>query len=363
MARFAPELPHHHGGPARIGVLLINLGTPEAPTAPAVRSYLREFLWDPHVVEIPRLVWWAILNSFVLTTRPKRSAERYAQIWMNEGSPLRVHTQRQATLLRGYLGERIKYPMVVEYAMRYGKPSISDRLQELKAQNCDRLLLIPLYPQYSASTTGTAFAAAFDHLSRQRDMPALRTVRHFHDHPGYVNALAQNVRDYWTRNGRPDRLLMSFHGVPRRTLDKGDPYHCECHKTARLLAEALALKPEQHHIAFQSRFGRAEWLKPYTAELLMQLGKQHVGRVDVVCPGFVADCLETLEEIAIEGKTLFLQAGGREFHYIPGLNERDDWIQALTDIVLKQLLGWTVGSPADALEQSRLRALAMGAKA
>jgi ferrochelatase len=363
MARFAPELPHQHGGPARIGILLINLGTPEAPTAPAVRSYLREFLSDPHVVEIPRLVWWAILNSFVLMTRPKRSAERYAQIWMNEGSPLRVHTQRQATLLRGYLGERIKYPMVVDYAMRYGKPSISDRLQELKAQNCDRVLLVPLYPQYAASTTGTAFAAAFDHLSRMRNMPAVRTVRHFHDHPGYISALAQNVRDYWTRNGRPDRLLMSFHGVPRRTLDKGDPYHCECHKTARLLAETLALKPEQHHIAFQSRFGRAEWLKPYTAELLTQLGNQHVGRVDVVCPGFVADCLETLEEIAIEGKTLFLQAGGREFHYIPGLNERDDWVQALTDIVLKQLLGWTVGSPADALEQSRLRALAMGAKA
>jgi protoporphyrin/coproporphyrin ferrochelatase len=363
MARFASELPHRHGGPARIGILLINLGTPEAPTAPAVRSYLREFLSDPHVVEIPRLVWWVILNSFVLTTRPKRSAERYAQIWMNEGSPLRVHTQRQATLLRGYLGERIKYPMVVEYAMRYGKPSISGRLQELKAQNCDRVLLVPLYPQYAASTTGTAFAAAFDHLCRMRNMPAVRTVSHFHDHPGYISALAQNVRDYWTRNGRPDRLLMSFHGVPRRTLNKGDPYHCECHKTARLLAEALALKPEQHHIAFQSRFGRAEWLKPYTADLLTQLGKQRVGRVDVVCPGFVADCLETLEEIAIEGKTLFLQAGGREFHYIPGLNERDDWIQALTDIVLKQLLGWTVGPPADALEQSRLRALAMGAKA
>jgi ferrochelatase len=363
MARFTPEPPHVHGTPARIGVLLINLGTPEAPTARAVRSYLREFLSDPHVVEIPRLVWWAILNLFVLTTRPKRSAARYAQIWMNEGSPLKVHTQRQATLLRGYLGERIKYPMVVEYAMRYGKPSISDRLQELKAQNCDRLLLVPLYPQYSASTTGTAFAAAFDHLSGMRNVPALRTVRHFHDHAGYVSALAQNVRDYWTRNGRPDRLLMSFHGVPRRTLDKGDPYHCECQKTARLLADALALKPEQHHIAFQSRFGRAEWLEPYTADLLTQLGKQKIGRVDVVCPGFVADCLETLEEIAIEGKTTFLQAGGREFHFIPGLNERDEWIQALTDIVLKQLLGWTVGPSAEALEQSRLRALAMGAKA
>lgn len=363
MARFVPEPPHQHGTPARIGVLLINLGTPEAPTPQAVRAYLREFLSDPHVVEIPRPVWWAILNLFVLTTRPKRSAERYAQIWMNEGSPLKVHTQRQATLLRGYLGERIKYPMVVDYAMRYGKPSIADRLHELKAQNCDRLLLLPLYPQYSASTTGTAFAEVFDRLSHMRNMPAVRTVRQFHDHSAYIGALAQNVRDYWTKNGRPDRLLISFHGVPRFTLDKGDPYHCECQKTARLLAEALALKPEQYQLAFQSRFGRAQWLKPYTAEVLAQLGKQMTGRVDVVCPGFVSDCLETLEEIAIEGKTTYLQSGGREFHFIPCLNERDDWIQTLTDIVLKQLLGWTIGPPAEALEQSRLRALSVGAKA
>ena len=363
MARFTPEPPHQHGTPTRIGVLLINLGTPEAPTPRAVRAYLREFLSDPHVVEIPRPVWWAILNLVVLRTRPKRSAGRYAQIWMNEGSPLRVHTQRQATLLRGYLGERIKYPMVVDYAMRYGKPSIADRLREFKAQNCDRLLLLPLYPQYSASTTGTAFAEVFDRLSRMRNMPAVRTVRQFHDHAAYIGALAQSVRDYWTRNGRPDRLLMSFHGVPRFTLDKGDPYHCECQKTARLLAEALALKPEQHHIAFQSRFGRAEWLKPYTAELLAQFGKQKIGRVDVICPGFVSDCLETLEEVAIEGKTTFLQAGGREFHCIPCLNERDDWIQTLTDIVLKHTLGWTVGPHAEALEQSRMRALAIGAKA
>lgn len=362
MSHFTPEPPFHHGVSSRIGVLLINLGTPAAPTSEALRAYLREFLSDPHVVEIPRPLWWVILNLFVLTTRPKRSAERYAQVWMNEGSPLMVHTQRQTTLLRGYLGERLKYPMVVEYAMRYGKPSIAERLRELKAQNCDRLLLVPLYPQYSASTTGTAFAAVFDCLSHMRNVPAVRTVRHFHDHTGYINALAQNVRDYWIKNGRPDRLLISFHGVPRFTLDRGDPYHCECQKTGRLLAEALALKPEQHHIAFQSRFGRAEWLKPYTAELLTQLGKQKVRRVDVVCPGFITDCLETLEEIAIEGKTIFLQAGGREFHFIPCLNERDDWIQTLTDIVLKQLLGWTIGPPAEALEQSRLRALAMGAK-
>lgn len=362
MPRFATEPPYTHGTPAKIGILLINLGTPDAPTPDAVRAYLKEFLSDPCVVEIPRPLWWLILNLFVLRTRPKQSAERYAQVWMSDGSPLKTHTARQSTLLRGYLGERLKYPLVVDYAMRYGKPSIADKLRELKAHNCDRVLLVPLYPQYSASTTGTAFAAAFEALAAMRNMPALRTVRHFHDHAGYIAALAQNVRDYWLKNGRPDRLIVSFHGVPRFTLDRGDPYHCECQKTARLLAEALQLKPEQHHLAFQSRFGRAEWLKPYTADLLAQLGRQKVNRVDVVCPGFVSDCLETLEEIAIEGKTTFLQAGGREYNYIPCLNERDDWMHALTDIVLKQLSGWTTGVGAEALEDSRLRALAMGAK-
>ncbi|MBI4194752.1 MAG: ferrochelatase [Betaproteobacteria bacterium] len=362
MSRFAPEPPCQHGTPPRIGILLINLGTPEAPTAQAVRGYLREFLSDPAVVEIPRPLWWLILHGYVLRVRPGQSADRYARVWMSDGSPLKAHTQRQTTLLRGYIGERIKHPLVIDYAMRYGKPSIADKVRELKAQNCDRLLLVPLFPQYSASTTGTALSAVFGTLSRMRNMPAVRTVRHFHDHAGYVNALAQNVRDYWAKNGRPDRLIMSFHGLPRATLDKGDPYHCECQKSGRLLAEALSLKPEQHHIAFQSRFGRAEWLKPYTAELLAQLGRQKVGRVDVICPGFVSDCLETLEEIAIEGKTIFIQSGGREFNFIPCLNERDDWIQALTDIVLKHLLGWTIGPSPEELENSRLRAMAMGAK-
>lgn len=363
MARFLPEPPHQHGTPPRIGILLVNLGTPEAPTPQAVRAYLREFLCDRWVVELPRWLWWPVLNAFVLTTRPKRSAERYAQIWTRDGSPLKVHTERQAKLLRGYLGERVKQPLVVDYAMRYGRPSIGERLQALKSQSCDRVVLMPLYPQYSASTTGSSCAAAFDALRQMRNMPALRTVRHFHDHAGYIAAVAQSVRDYWVANGRPDRLVMSFHGVPRYTLDRGDPYHCECQKTARLIAEALALKPDRYHIAFQSRFGRAEWLKPYTADILKQLGRDKVGRVDVICPGFVSDCLETLEEIAIEGRNTFLKAGGGEFHYLPCLNERNDWMQTLTAIVLNELLGWSEARPAEALEQSRLRAVAMGARA
>ena len=362
MSRYVQEPPHGHGTPAKVAVLLLNLGTPEAPTPQAVRTYLREFLSDPAVVEVPRPIWWVILNLFILTTRPRKSAERYAQIWMSDGSPLKVHTVRQATLLRGYLGERTRFPLVIDYAMRYGRPAIADKLRELRAQNCDRILLVPLYPQYSASTTGSALAEVFSRLARTRNMPAVRTLRHFHDHPGYIGALAQNVRDYWMKTGRPDKLVMSFHGVPRFTLERGDPYHCECQKTARLLAEALVLKPEQWVISFQSRFGRAEWLKPYTAEVLAQFGRQHVGRVDVVCPGFVSDCLETLEEIAIEGKTVFLQAGGRDFHYIPCLNERHDWIHALTDAVANELQGWLTSAPAESLETSRMRALALGAK-
>ena len=363
MSRYAPEPPYSHGASPRVGILLINLGTPEAPTPGAVRTYLREFLSDPRVIEIPRILWWPVLNLFVLTTRPKASARRYAQVWMSEGSPLRVHTERQTTLLRGYLGERAKsLPFSVDYAMRYGRPSIPDKLQEMKALRCDRILLLPLYPQYSASATATAFDAAFRCLQDMRNQPALRTVRGFHDHPGYIAALAQNVRDYWMKSQRPDVLVMSFHGVPRATLDKGDPYHCECQKTGRLLAEALGLKQERYRITFQSRFGRAEWLRPYTADALVELARQKAGRVDVICPGFVSDCLETLEEIAIEGKAIYLNAGGRDFHFIPCLNERNDWIHALADIITSNLVGWGDAATHETLEMSRLRALSMGAK-
>lgn len=358
-----PEPPYSHGTPSRIGVLLINLGTPEAPTPAAVRTYLREFLSDPRVVEIPRILWWPILSLFVLTTRPRASARRYARVWMSEGSPLRVHTERQTTLLRGYLGERAKsLPLTVDYAMRYGRPSIPDKLREMKALRCDRILLVPLYPQYSASATATAFDAAFRCLQDMRNQPAVRTVRSFHDHPGYIAALAQNVRDYWMKSQRPDVLVMSFHGVPRAALDQGDPYHCECQKTGRLLAEALGLKQDRYRITFQSRFGRAEWLKPYTADALVELARQSAGRVDVVCPGFVSDCLETLEEIAIEGKAIYLNAGGRDFHLIPCLNERNDWVHALTDIVTANLVGWGDAATHETLEMSRLRALSMGAQ-
>jgi len=351
-----------HGTPDKTGILLINLGTPDAPTAKAVRPYLKEFLGDPRVVEIPKPIWWLILNGIILNVRPKKSAAKYATIWTKEGSPLRVHTAKQAALLQGYLGEHTKAPLVVDYAMRYGSPSVPSVLRKLREQNCQRILIVPMYPQYAASSTATAFDVVFEELRKMRNTPALRTIRNYHDHPGYIKALANNINDYWMKNGRPDKLVMSFHGVPLYTLEKGDPYHCECHKTARLLAQQLGLKPEQYTLSFQSRFGKAEWIKPYTTATLLELGRLKTRRVDVVCPGFVADCLETLEEIAQEGKEDFQHAGGGEYHYIPCLNENNDWIHALTGLVLENLHGWlTVPDTAD-LEQSRLRALAIGAK-
>lgn len=351
-----------HGTPVKTGILLINLGTPDAPTPEAVRPYLDEFLSDPRVVEIPKAVWWVILNGIVLNTRPKKSAAKYATVWMPEGSPLRVHTAKQTVLLQGFLGERTKAPLVVDYAMRYGSPSIPSVLRKLKEQNCQRILVVPMYPQYAASSTATAFDIVFSELQQMRNTPALRTIKNFPDHPGYIKALANNINEYWMKNGRPEKLVMSFHGLPQFSLDKGDPYHCECHHTGRLLAQELGLKPEQYFLSFQSRFGKAEWLKPYTTATLKELGKHKIKRVDVVCPGFVADCLETLEEIAQEGKEDFQHAGGGEYHYIPCLNERNDWMRALTDLVMDNLHGWLVEPNAAELEQGKLRALAMGAK-
>ncbi len=364
MDYYRPEPPFRHDQPARIGVLLINLGTPEAPTAQALRPYLKEFLSDRRVVELPRPVWWPILNGVILRTRPRKSAEKYAAIWTPEGSPLKVHTERQTRLLREALAARLEEPVLVEYAMRYGRPSVASAIRRLREQGCDRLLALPLYPQYAASSSASALDAVFQALLHSRNMPELRVVRHFHDLPGYIAALAARIETQWAEHGRPQILLMSFHGVPRRSLELGDPYHCECQKTARLLAERLGLGPERYRVAFQSRFGRAEWLKPYTSETLAELGRKKTRRVDVVCPGFVADCLETLEEIAMENKAVFLNAGGGEYRYIPALNEHPDWIAALADLALAHLQGWTdagAAEEADALAARLHRAKALGA--
>jgi ferrochelatase len=364
---YLKEPAFQHGTQSKIGVLLVNLGTPDAPTPRALRTYLREFLSDARVVEIPRAIWWLILNGIILNVRPAKSAQKYAKIWTTEGSPLRTFTALQAKLLRGYLGELHGSQLVVEYGMRYGNPPIAAALAELKRQHCDRILLLPLYPQYAASSTASACDALFDAMKKLRNLPALRVVRQYHDHPSYVAALANSVRNYWTKNERGQVLVMSFHGVPRFALDKGDPYHCQCQKTARLLAEALGLTEQQYVVSFQSRFGRAKWLEPFTQPTVVKLGKQRVGRVDIVCPGFVADCLETLEEINMEVRAAFFAAGGQELHYIPCLNDRQDWIQALATIATENLQGWL--SPQTDSERikaeaaaSRQRAHALGAK-
>ena len=360
MPRYAPEPAPNHGAPRRTAVLLVNLGTPEAPTAAALRRYLKQFLWDPRVVEIPRPVWWLILNGIILNARPAKSAAKYAKIWMADGSPLKVHTERQAKLLKGWLGESGSPDLAVAWAMRYGQPSIASVLDRFKQEGVERVLVVPAYPQYAASSTASVMDDVADWIKRSRNPLEFRFIKHFHGHPGYIAALAASVREHWVARGRPDKLVMSFHGLPRRSLDLGDPYYCECQKTGRLLAEALGLTEKNYLITFQSHFNKAEWLQPYTQATLEKLGREGTGRVDAICPGFVADCLETLEEIAMECKESFLESGGKEFHYIPCVNERPDWMNALRDLVTTHLAGWPLAAQADAAAAARAKAL--GAK-
>ena len=366
MPRFYAEPDFTHGAGSKTAVLLVNLGTPDEPTTAAVRRYLKQFLSDPRVVEIPKPVWWLILNGIILNVRPRKSAAKYATVWTSEGSPLKFHTAKQAKLLRGWLSQHGGREVEVAYAMRYGNPSIASQLDALKAAGAERILILPLYPQYAASTTASTTDAVSAWLSKTRHTPELRFVKHFHDDAFYIAALKQSVLDTWQReyqSRRPDVLVMSFHGLPRYTLDKGDPYHCECLKTGRLLAEALGLEKHQYRVTFQSRFGKAEWLKPYTSATLDELGRAKTARVDVVCPGFPADCLETLEEIALEAKETFQHAGGGNFTYLPCLNERDDWIAALGSLALRHLQGWPLGKEPDAAHAKTSAALAQAAGA
>jgi ferrochelatase len=326
------------------GVLLVNLGTPDAPTPAAVRRYLREFLMDPRVVPIPHLVWWPILNLFVLPFRPAKVAPKYASIWSPDGSPLRVYLMRQAQLLRGYLGERFKRPVPVAAAMRYGKPSIAEGLAELQFRDCERVLVIPMYPQYSRSTTASTEDELARVVGRMKRNPEVRVLHEFHAHSAYAKAVAKNVNAYWMKHGRPDRLLMSFHGLPRAAAAKGDPYEAQCKETARLVATELGWTDARTVVSFQSRFGAQEWLQPYTADVLADLGRQGTGRLDVICPGFTADCLETLEEIAQLGRETFRKAGGKDFHYIPVTNDTPSWMTALAIIAIENLHAWPAGA-------------------
>lgn len=359
---FRPEPEFTHGQAPWTGVLYCNLGTPDEPTPAAVRRYLAEFLSDPRVVEIPRAAWLPLLYGVILPLRSARSAAKYATIWSPEGSPLKLWTDKQAKLLQGWLGEH-GHRVKVRYAMRYGNPSIASQLDALKAAGATRILILPAYPQYSGTTTASIVDAVTAWSAGIRNLPELRFVNRYHDDAGYVQALARRVEAHWREHGRGDHLVMSFHGVPERTLHLGDPYHCECQKTARLLASRLRLDKDKYTVSFQSRFGKAKWLEPYTEPSLRALASRGVASVDVLCPGFTGDCLETLEEIAMEGRQAFLTSGGKQFQYIPCLNDDAAWIAALGRLAEQHLAGWPTQAAPDpeALARSREAAQAKGA--
>jgi ferrochelatase len=352
MSQYLGTSVFHHGKAEKLGILVTNLGTPDAPETAPLRRYLGEFLWDPRVVEVPRPLWWLILHGVILRPRPSRSAEAYRSVWTDAGSPLLTCAREQAHELKERLAPRLSGPVEVALGMRYGNPSIPSALRQLHALNVTRLLVLPLYPQYSASTTGSTFDAVAAELMRWRWVPELRFIGRYHDAPGYIAALAASIREHWAEHGRGEHLLMSFHGVPRRYLDSGDPYHCQCHKTARLVAAALELEDGSWTTTFQSRFGREEWLKPYTDATVKALGQKGLKRIDVVCPGFSADCLETIEEIGEENAGYFRAAGGETLSYIPCLNTRDDHIDFLAQLALQHMQGWPETGPAPDPDQA-----------
>ncbi|APG62119.1 ferrochelatase [Sphingorhabdus lutea] len=329
LPREHPPVPH-----SKVGLLLVNLGTPEAAEPKAVKKYLKEFLSDKRVVEIPALIWQPILRGIILNTRPKKSAAAYAKVWTDKGSPLAFYTAAQADKMAAILGDKV----MVKYAMRYGNPSIADQLSAMKAAGCNRILIAPLYPQYSGATTGTVLDKAYETLSKMRWHPALRTLPPYHDDEAYINALQQSVQHGLEKlNYTPDAVIISFHGMPERTLQLGDPYHCHCQKTARLLSEKMGIKFE---VSFQSRFGRAKWLEPATDATIEKLAQEGKKNIAIFAPGFSVDCLETLEELAIAGQEQFLEAGGEKFAYLPCLNDSDIGMEMLVKLLRRELSGW-----------------------
>ena len=339
---------HHYTGlagqsydqPAQAGVLLVNLGTPEAPTARALRPYLAEFLGDPRVIEYPRWLWWLILHGIILRIRPARSARAYARVWTPEGSPLRVGSEKLATALQGKLSELAAGPVRVALAMRYGAPSVRTQIEQLQRDGVRRLLVLPLYPQYSGTSTGSVIDAVADTFKQLRWPPELRIINDYHDDAGHIEALAQSIERWWAAHGRGDKLLLSFHGIPQRYVAAGDPYLRQCQTTTQLLRERLGLNETQLIMSFQSRVGREPWLQPYTDQTVKRLAREGVKRLDVASPGFAVDCLETLEEIAMQNAEFFTEAGGEALRYIPALNDSDEQVTSLAALVLRHAQGW-----------------------
>ena len=324
----------------RIGVLLVNSGSPNSLTVAGVRSFLRSLLSDPRVIEASRAVWLPILETFVLTTRPQRIVRKYAQIWMPEGSPLHVISRELRSGVADELATRMLAPFSVEIAMLYSAPSVAEAMQRLQAAQAQKILVLPLFPQYCASTTGAVFDQVARVLNRWRTVPDLRFVQDYHNYPPYIDALRASVTEGWAASGRKSHLQISFHGIPESYVQAGDPYQARARTTARLLAQALELRDEEWSLSFQSRFGPATWLQPYTIEVMAQLPQRGVDAVTVVCPGFAADCLETLEEIAVENRAVFMASGGRSFQYVSALNSRTDHVRTLVDLIANHVQGW-----------------------
>lgn len=363
------KYPHQHGAQEKLGILLVNLGSPAAPTASALRRYLGEFLWDPRVVEKPRWLWWLVLHGIILRIRPRRSARSYKKVWTDQGSPLIAISRLQTQAIEKALQKKFRGNVLVDLGMRYGDPSIEQGLYSLRKAGARRLLILPLYPQYSATTTASVFDEVTNVLSTWRWLPDLRFINQYHDHPKLITALANSIRQQWQSQPRGEKLLFSFHGIPQRYVDSGDPYYCHCLKTARLVAEELQLADDNWQVVFQSRFGREPWLQPYCSEVLQQLPQAGIKNIDIICPGFSADCLETLEEISMENREVFLEAGGETYNYIPALNEGTEHIEALCEVLTAHMFGWPetmpnwdAGERAVEEKKSRERALAMGAK-
>lgn len=350
-----------HGERAKLGVLITNLGTPEAPTPKALRKYLAQFLWDPRVVEYPRLLWKLILHGVILRIRPARSAKAYQTVWTEQGSPLLVHTQAQRDGLAELLAQRYGEGVEVAFAMRYGEPSIPNAIDKLMQAGVRKLVVLPLYPQYSGSTSASTFDALASDFTRRRWLPDLRFISHYHDYPAYIAAVAEKIKAHWAEHGRCDRLVLSYHGVPKQYLLKGDPYYCECYKTSRLIAEYLDLGEDDYITTFQSRFGREEWLQPYTDATLKGLPAQGVKSVQMVCPGFSADCLETIEEIGEENREYFMQAGGETYQYIECLNADTAHIDMMAQLVEDTIQDWVAQDTAEATQVAE-RAKALGAQ-
>ncbi len=359
--KYRSQTEFSHKQPDKIGVLLTNLGTPDAPTKKALRPYLKQFLSDPRVVEVPRLIWWCILNLVILNIRPARSAKAYAEVWTEQGSPLLTHTRNQSQAIAQKLKSDFGDDVVVDFAMRYGNPGVGETIDRMLNAGVRKLLVLPLYPQYCASTTGSTFDAIAEDFAQRRWLPDFRFISHYHDNRGYLDAVADKIRNHWQENGKADLLIFSYHGIPKRYLLNGDPYHCECHKTSRLLAQRLGLQEGQYKTTFQSRFGREEWLKPYTDHTLMDLPQHGVKSVQVVCPGFSSDCLETIEEIGMENRDYFLEAGGDSYQYIPCLNSDEAHIDMLHRLILDNLSAWQA-TPAQDISVRAEQAKKLGAE-